>query len=522
MSLNRALYLRSLLVVAALSCASPAVSQQVNHIVLFIGDGMQLEHEIATSRYLYGRDYSLSFQKLPYKGVISTWDVTAYNKRAIEMGKPAYDPLRIVPVVGYQPSRGGKLPYPLQTTGIDESYFIPGGSPPVRPIATDSASAATAWATGYKTDDGNIAWLPGDPAGGALPTAAEILRMTKGFAIGVASTVPFTHATPAAQVSHNPNRNNYHAIAAEILTQTKPEVVIGGGHPNWAPGSGSGQYMSTTLYAEFKAGNYGSEYVFVERTSGEDGAAALLAGAEQAVLGGKKLFGLFGGSGGNFESPIPLDQPGAPQVTRATIENPLLKDAVLAALRVLSRDPDGFFVLFEQGDIDWAAHANDFSRIVGTTWDLHEAVEAAIAFVNQPGDDVNWGNTLILVTADHATSYLRLEKLSGQGDLPAQTAATGPCPDTFSATNCPEYPDGEVSFGTTYHTGELTRLYVHGPAAGRINGYEGTWYPCTTIIDNTQLFHIMLDAAGADRPSPLHTVDAPLSCADGNGQGPKK
>ena len=49
-------------------------------------------------------------------------------------------------------------------------------------------------------------WLPGDPEGGALKTIAELLREKKGFAIGVVSTVPFTHATPAAHVSHNKSR----------------------------------------------------------------------------------------------------------------------------------------------------------------------------------------------------------------------------------------------------------------------------------------------------------------------------
>ncbi len=45
---------------------------RAKHIILFIGDGMQLEHEIAASRYLFGRDTELSFQKLMYKGYVAT------------------------------------------------------------------------------------------------------------------------------------------------------------------------------------------------------------------------------------------------------------------------------------------------------------------------------------------------------------------------------------------------------------------------------------------------------------------
>lgn len=73
----------------ALSAFAPlAHSQQVKHIILFIGDGMQLEAENAASRYLFGKENSLSFQKLPYKGNVATWDVTTYNRWAAQLGKP--------------------------------------------------------------------------------------------------------------------------------------------------------------------------------------------------------------------------------------------------------------------------------------------------------------------------------------------------------------------------------------------------------------------------------------------------
>ena len=66
----------------------------VKHVILFIGDGMQLEHEVATSRYLYGMNNALSFHKLPYEANVSTWDVTTYNSFAAILGVPAYDPQR--------------------------------------------------------------------------------------------------------------------------------------------------------------------------------------------------------------------------------------------------------------------------------------------------------------------------------------------------------------------------------------------------------------------------------------------
>jgi alkaline phosphatase len=459
----------------------------VKHIILFIGDGMQLEHEVATSRYLYGMNYALSFHKLPHKANISTWDVTTYNSFAAILGVPAYDPHGIMPYVGYDPWRGGAYPYPLQKLGTDHDYFL-------NPcLATDSASAATAWATGYKTDAGNLAWLPGDPATGSLKTIAEILREKKGFAIGVVSTVPFTHATPAAHVSHNVSRNNYLQIADEIIQVTRPEVVIGGGHPAWA---GANKWMSSDLYAAVRNGEI-ADYVFVERKADEDGATNLLAAAQTAARQGKKLFGLFGGKDGNFESPVPYDLPGTPLVLRATKENPLLSDATLAALKVLSQDHDGFFLMLEQGDIDWANHANDYARMIGTTWDLHRAVQTAIDFVNQPGDDVEWQNTLLIVTSDHSNSYMRLndKKAPDAGDLPLQVPG-GRCPPGYGGT-CPNYPEGEVTYGSTSHTNELVRLYATGAGVNLFKKYAHAWYGPTKIIDNTHIFHVMATAAGA-------------------------
>jgi alkaline phosphatase len=152
-----------------LAMAPGAVAREPNllakYIILFIGDGMNIEHEIATSRYLYGVDLGLTFHQLPYQGNVATWDVDTYNFWSPE----DYDPEAINPYYGYDPSIGGELPYPLGPE-------LPGAEDYHTDKATDSASAATAWATGYKTDAGNIAWLSGAPPDGALTTIAELLR----------------------------------------------------------------------------------------------------------------------------------------------------------------------------------------------------------------------------------------------------------------------------------------------------------------------------------------------------------
>jgi alkaline phosphatase len=303
------------------------------------------------------------------------------------------------------------------------------------------------------------------------------------------------------------HRNSYHEIATEMLTVVKPEVVIGGGHPVYYRG-GNDQYVPQGLYEEFLGGIHSTEFVFVERRESADGATALAAAAARAVVEGRRLFGLFGGVDGNFESPEPKDAPGSPEVERVTTENPLLSQTVAPALDVLSDDSPGFFVMFEQGDIDWAAHDNDYSRIVGTVWDLHEAVQVAIDYVDRPGDSIDWSNTLLLVTSDHANSLLRLTGDLGLGDLPSQVPA-GP---RFA------YPDGEVTFGSGGHTNELVRLYARGAGAEQLDSLEGVWYPCTEIIDNTQIFEMMLAAVGIPRESPLTVLPSDAVCESHEGR----
>ena len=463
------------------------------NVILFIGDGMNLNHEVAASRYLHGIDRGLSFHALPYSTSVTTWDVSAYNAYARASGQKPYDETAFIAATGYDPAKGGAGPS-LADEPLARAYYLPRG----KPAATDSASAATALATGRKTDDGNIAWKAGDPPGGAYTTIAELARAA-GRRIGVVSTVPFCHATPAAFVSHNVHRGNYTgtsdaAIDHEIIRTLKPDVVIGGGHPGWVK-----EYIDPRNYAFLRAGGLGNEYQFVERIAGQDGGANLAAAVQAAA--GRKLFGLFGGKGGFFGFAQVADQPGAPAVVPDSPENPTLAQCATAALQLLTADgtsPEGCFVMIEQGDIDWANHANNFPAMIGAVHDLDQAVRAATAFVDRPGDQLDWTNTLLIVTSDHSNSYMRLHAALGKGDLP-------PLDAKGRAT------DGSVSYGTGSHTNEPVSLYARGPGVELFASLEGSWYPGTRLIDNTQVFHVMLAASGLQAPpgqaAPLKPVE---------------
>jgi alkaline phosphatase len=369
-------------------------------------------------------------------------------------------------------------------------YFIDTG------FATDSASAATAMSTGQKTDSGNIAWLPGDPDDGAVTTIGEQLRKEQGFAMGVVSTVPFNHATPAAFASHNISRNNYApgkmdeynpmtpSIAEEILLETQPDVVIGGGY---------GSKYVRGLDSALEQLRTGDEYVTVERSADRDGGKALAAAADQAAQEGKKLFGLFGTPSGNFEYYTVADngddRKPAPEISRGQDgidPDPTLADATAAALHVLSQDRDGFFLMIEQGDIDWSNHANRYDTMIGGVYDLEQAVQTAETYVNQPGDKITWKNTLMIVTSDHSNSYMRNLAWSGKGDLPDQIAMNGE--EVIPGVT-------QVSYSSGGHTNELVNLYAYGKGANLFKGTAGSWYRGTQIVDNTQIYDVMAKAA---------------------------
>jgi alkaline phosphatase len=379
-----------------------------------------------------------------------------------------------------------------------DAYFALSGAWP----ATDSASAGTAIGSGVKTDGGNIAWQSGDPADGEVTTIAETLRAELGFATGVVSTVPFSHATPASFVSHNINRNNYQDIAHEILFDTQPDVVIGGGLDSlFAKAVTNAAKASTDLdsngynddYDAFKAGTDGTHYTFVERATGMDGGSALAAAASGLdITAGDKLFGLFGTSAGNFEYYNVSDTPGTSTITRSTTdttpsvdEDPTLAEMASTTLSVLNKDPQGFFVMLEQGDIDWSNHANDYENMVGGVYDLEQAVTTAETVVQSGVDGMDWSNTLMIVTSDHSNSFMRLQEELGKGNLPTQIIDAGKS----------TYPAGDVTYSTTNHTNELVTLQARGAGAELFKQYAGSWYPGTNIVDDTQIYKVMLSAA---------------------------
>ncbi len=461
---------------AAGKAGSDSGKPERHHVIVMIGDGMSLSSEVAASRYLYGADFGLSFHAFPSMTFKTTWDKNVYDARATDRGAAPYTPEGFDPKLGYDPELGGDTPYPLLEDNDErKNYFAFSGW-----IHPDSASTATAMSTGKKTNSAAIGWSPGGVEGGQLENSPELLRRTRAMAVGAVTTVPFSHATPAGFFTHSLDRGNVADIANQMLNVFRPEVVIGGG---WQ----SSYYSEVDL--ERSLGS--NEWSYVHPVSGTDPNDALLAAAIRANQANQRLLGLYVSENAQgFNAPMPRHNPGSPSIDSSTLDRPNLSTSSIAALEVLSQDPDGFFLVVEQGHVDWANHRSDYGKMVGCVWELDQAVQAVVKFVDRPNDAIDWSNTTLIVTADHANGYLRFARKLGKGELPNEVI------DTSTGSEVISYPDSEISFGSSgSHTSELVAVYVKGYAAPLVKKYE-TSYPGHRIIDDTNIYDLTMDAAG--------------------------
>jgi alkaline phosphatase len=231
---------------------------------------------------------------------------------------------------------------------------------------TDSAASATALATGVKTYNGAIGV---DANKQPVQTVLELAKI-QGRKTGIAVTSQINHATPASYGAHNESRQNYDQIANsyfddKINEQFVLDVMLGGG---W-------KYFireDRNLVEQFKAAGY--QYV--------DNLTQL-----GAVKLGTPLLGLFADTG----MPWALDS--THQMRLPTLAK--------AAIRQLENE-QGYFLLIEASQIDWAGHGNDIGSAMAEMHDLAVTLEWLEQYLVKNPD------TLMVVTADHSTGGLSI------------------------------------------------------------------------------------------------------------------
>ncbi len=401
------------------------------NIILMVFDGMDWQTTRAAAIYKtgevgyeIGRGHGLAFQderRVPTDfGLMVT--SAKYSGAKFDLNAQTVNDPGKKSTGGYDPLRGGRDPW-HETARRDYLMGLDREQPHT---VTDSASSATSMTSGVKTYNGSINVLADGTQ--VEPIARKLQR--DGYRVGVVSSVPVSHATPAAAYANNVSRKDYQDLSRDLVGlpcvshRTDPlpgvDVLIGGG---WGEGSASDSvqgdnHMPGNVYfhqddmrrCDVKSGG---KYVVAERTSGRSGHAVLMEAASQAAAAGQRLIGYFGTQGGhlpfatadgNFDPTF--DAKGTERYTAEDLlENPTLADMTVAALSVLEKSDKGFWLMIEAGDVDWANHANNLDNSIGAVLRGEAAFEQVMQWIDrtEAGED-----TAVIVTSDHG-HYLVLD-----------------------------------------------------------------------------------------------------------------
>ena len=307
-------------------------------------------------------------------------------------------------------------------------------------IVTDSASSATAFSTGRKTNNGALGL---DEDNKILENFTEIIDR-HGYVSSLISTSEITHATPAAYASHVDLRWKTDEISLQMM-ESNVMTILGGGRHFFLPEDLGGKRSDgLNLLEQMES----SRMVMTEKKE--------LDSFDHSNLG--KVVGLFAD-----EALRDKEKPENHVFEPSSSE--MLNFAINRSEKFNENGCKGFFIMLEGSQVDWAGHANDLNYLKREMQDFDEAVELALDYATQNPD------TLVIATADHETGGLLIESSS---------------PTDYTA------PEVKFSFNTGIgygsHTGVPVPVYAYGPGSENFTG----------TLDNTDIFYAMLEAVKMD------------------------
>lgn len=447
----------------AASCAASAsafAAPQAKNIIFFLGDGMGPATVTAARIFKHGEDGLLNFERIERTARVKTYSADGQTTdSAASMG--AY------------------------TTGhkINNEAVAMVDAKPIPP-AKD--------ANGNQTVD-----RCGENNGKAVPTILEIAK-SKGKAIGAVTTTELTHATPAASLTHVCDRHAAYAIARQMVPGGAgynaalgegADVLMGGGRNHYTPfdakANPKGRADGRDLLAEFEAKGY-----FVARTK-----ADML-----SARPGRKFVGIY-----SADDHLDWDAQRRP-------EQPSLREMTAKAIELLSKNPNGFFLMVEGGKIDHALHDTRAKAALQETVAFDEAITTAIERMR--AIDPGLENTLVVITADHDHTMVMNgypKRGNPVNDIVRSYVDGQPSKDADGKTyttlvfgNGPNRPgkredvDSAVATGDTYHqeTGARTSAESHGGGDVKLWAIGAGSAPFKGTIENTRVFELMKAAGG--------------------------
>ncbi len=263
---------------------------------------------------------------------------------------------------------------------------------------TDSAASGTALSAGIKTYNGAIGV---DQDTLAVKTMLEWAE-EKNMATGLVATSTVTHATPASFAAHIDYRKKEKEIAQQFA-ETEIEVILGGGKKFWPD----------SLIAAFES--RGGQYINKIDTPLESG---------------KRILGLFA------DRALPPAHTG---------RRPSTTEMARLALSKLEENPNGYFVMIEESQVDWGGHANSAEYIKGEMSSLNELVNFALDYQNEHPD------VLVVLTADHECGGVAVHDAKDSGL--------------------------DIRFTSDYHSANFVPIWATGPGSEVFDAF----------MDNTEI-----------------------------------
>lgn len=391
--------------------------RKAKNVILFVGDGMSIAHRTAA--------------RILSKG----WEQGLYG------GELAIDDMPHMALIS--------------TSGTDS-------------IVTDSANSASAYTTGHKSCVNALGIYCAKNAltldHPKVETISEVIkRKRSGMAIGVVTNSEIEDATPASMVAHTRRRSDYNDIV-KMFFDAQPDVIMGGGSPNFLPKStpGTKRTDDQDFIAKFKEAGYALATTKTEMNA--------------AVAGGsKKLLGLYNTS--NIDGAFDLRFAKKGSISKFP-DQPDVVEQTKAAIEMLKGAQDGFFLMVESARIDKYSHSLDWERAVFDTIMLDNAVKVAKDFAGDRND------TLIIVVPDHAhpISIIGTYDDDRPGQLLRDKLGTyaDSLPPNYGPRDADGYPTKvdtsrrlAVAFGSYPDTCDTGRPYLDGERVPAVKGPDG-------------------------------------------------
>lgn len=265
---------------------------------------------------------------------------------------------------------------------------------------TDSAAGGSALASDHKTNNAMVGMNPDTIP---MKTVLEALK-EQGKETGIVVSCYVTHATPAVFYAKVPHRRQYEDIAMQLAETNNVNLIIGGGRKHFTQRSDS--------------------LNLIEKMENELGWKVYdtLADIDETC----KKYAVIANDG---------------HMPTAAERGDFLPRAVKTALRTLDDAENGFFLMVEGSQIDFACHGHDSTWMMDEMLDFNYAVKVALDYAKEKG------NTLVVVTADHETGGLSLPDPQGK------------------------YTNVVFNYSTGSHTCLPVMVYAYGPGAEQFTGW---------------------------------------------------